>query len=304
MTLRDMQYFCAIVQAKNITRAAAALFIAQPALSQCVQKLERELGTTLLLRTASGVALTAEGKCFYEFSRGTLQEQKIFQKKLDDVRNAEGGEITIGFTGTQATFVLPYFLPAFEADHPGIQICLEEATSNDIEKHLSRGTIDVGIIHPPILNAELECFELSRDQMVVIPRTTSSYADYIYRKNGDPISYIQAEFLKNEPIAVTQPWQRSRMITEQIFAKAGIAPKYRQVSRNISTMDALAQIDYATALIPEKQLSPALRKKGYFLLEEAQSTPFSFYVAIKKDTYVSKAAITLLNFLKDIRNTF
>ena len=94
------------------------------------------------------------------------------------------------------------------------------------------------------------------------------------------------------------------MITEQIITNAGFAPRYRQVSRNISTMDALAQIDYATVLIPEKQLSPALQKKGYFLLEEPYDVPFSFYVAVKRDGYTSKATLRLLDFLRGICHTF
>lgn len=304
MTLKDMQYFYTIVQEKNITKAASTLYIAQPALSQCVQKLEKELNATLLTRTSIGVSVTAEGKCFFEFVERILLEQKNFQKELIDVQNAEGGEITLGFTGTQATYVLPYFLPAFESRHPNIRILLEEATSNDIEQRLSKGTIDIGIIHPPVLNPDLDYFELSRDHMVVVPRRTSGYEAYVRTHKNQAHPYIDIEFLRNEPIAVTQPWQRSRMITEQIFTNAGFAPRYRQVSRNISTMDALAQIDYATVLIPEKQLSPALQKKGYFLLEEPYDVPFSFYVAVKRDGYTSKATLRLLDFLRGICHTF
>lgn len=304
MTLRDMQYFYTIVQEKNITKAAAALFVAQPALSQCVQKLEKELNVTLLIRTNNGVVPTAEGSCFFEFSHKMLLEQNIFEKELNDIQNAESGKIIIGFTGTQATYVLPYFLPKFEAEHPNIQIILEEATSNDIEQLLSKGTIDVGIIHPPVFNTELDYFELSRDHMVVVPRSTSSYKDYIYQKKGSEFPYIDIEFLRNEPIAVTQPWQRSRIITEQIFTNAGFPPVYRQVSRNISTMDALAQINYATALIPQKQLSFPLQKRGFYLLDEAYDVPYSFYVAVKQGTYLSKATLKLLAFLKNVRNTF
>lgn len=304
MTLKDMQYFYTIVQEKNITKAASTLYIAQPALSQCVQKLEKELNTTLLTRTSSGVSVTAEGKCFFEFVERILLEQKNFQKELIDVQNAEGGEITLGFTGTQATYVLPYFLPAFESRHPNIRILLEEATSNDIEQRLSKGTIDIGIIHPPVLNPDLDYFELSRDHMVVVPRRTSGYEAYVRTHKNQAHPYIDIEFLRNEAIAVTQPWQRSRMITEQIFTNTGFAPRYRQVSRNISTMDALAQIDYATVLIPEKQLSPALQKKGYFLLEEPYDVPFSFYVAVKRDGYTSKATLRLLDFLRGICHTF
>ncbi len=304
MTLKDIFYFHTIIVEKSITKAAAALFIAQPALSQCVQKLEKELDTTLLIRTGTGILPTEEGQCFFEFTTRILNEEKTFKKRLADVQIAEGGEIILGFTGTQATYVLPYFLPAFSKLHPNIHIILEEENSDNIEQSLSKGKIDVGIIHPPVMTPSLDYFELSEDRMVVAPRQTSNFNSYIYYKPHEPIPYISIEFLRNEPIAVTQPWQRSRMAIEQIFSKAGFSPTINQVSRNISTMDALAQVNYSTALIPEKQMSSALKNRGYYLLEEEYSVPFSFQVATSKDMYHSKATLKLLDYLKSIRHTF
>ena len=102
------------------------------------------------------------------------------------------------------------------------------------------------------------------------------------------------EFLRNEAIAVTQPWQRSRMITEQIFTNAGFARATGRFCRNISTMDALAQIDYATVLIPGKAaLSCLAKRRDVVDLEEPYDVPFSFYVAVERDGYTSKATLRL-----------
>ena len=101
MTLRDMEYIAAIAEDKSITRASTRLFVAQPALSQCVQKVEKELGVRIFLRESSGVRLTAEGQCYMEFIQKTLHEQKNLHKKLEDLRRADLGQIHLGFTGTQ-----------------------------------------------------------------------------------------------------------------------------------------------------------------------------------------------------------
>lgn len=89
MTLRDMEYIAAIAEDKSITRASTRLFVAQPALSQCVQKVEKELGVRIFLRESSGVRLTAEGQCYMEFIQKTLHEQKNLHKKLEDLRRAD-----------------------------------------------------------------------------------------------------------------------------------------------------------------------------------------------------------------------
>lgn len=304
MTLRDMAYMTVIAEEKSITKAAARLYVAQPALSQCLHKVERELGAPVFLRGSSGVTLTAEGQCFMDFARKTLQDQKDFEKRMKDLKNAERGEIHMGFTGTQATFVLPYFLPLFKERYPFIDIVLVEATSDEIENKLVKGEIDAGILHPPIIHQNLDYFEISHDEMVIIPRRNSRFQPFIYFRDGEDTPYLDMEFLRNEPLVLTRSWQRSRMVCEQIFQKAGLSPVIKQVSRNISTLDALAQVDYATTILPSKQVSPALKGRGCYRIDPQYSVPYAFCVATLKDTYVSIATRKLLEVLEEIRGTF
>ena len=304
MTLRDMMYMTVIAEEKSITRAAAKLYVAQPALSQCVQKVERELGTPVFVRGNSGVILTAEGACYIEFAKHTLTEQKNFERRLADLKNADRGEIHLGFTGTQATYVLPYFLPAFKGRYPQIDIVLVEANSDEIENKLVKGDLDLGILHPPLAHENLDTFEISRDELVIVPRGSSRFQQFIYYKDGESVPYLDIEFLKNEPLVLTRPWQRSRMVCDRIFHKAGIEPVIKQLSRNISTLDALAQVDYATTLLPSKQVSDGIRRRGYYRIDPEYSVPYSFDVATLSGTYLSAAAKKLLEFLRTIAGTF
>ena len=122
MTTRDMAYIVSIAEEQSITRAAAKMYMAQPALSQCVQKVEKELGVTIFHRQPNGVKLTAEGECFLEFAKKTLTEQKTMEKKLLDLQNSDRGVVQLGFTGMQAMYVLPYFLPQFKEMVPSCSI--------------------------------------------------------------------------------------------------------------------------------------------------------------------------------------
>lgn len=304
MTTRDMAYIVSIAEEQSITRAAAKMYMAQPALSQCVQKVEKELGVLIFLRQPNGVKLTAEGECFLEFAKKTLTEQKTMEKKLLDLQNSDRGVVQLGFTGMQAMYVLPYFLPQFKEKYPSIDIVLTEATSEDIEEKLIKGAVEVGIVHPPLLREELEYFEINHDEMVIVPRSNSRYHKMIYYRDDDPMPYLDAEFLRNEPLIVTQSWQRSRMVCEQIFDKMGFHPPIKQVSRNLSTLDALAQVDYGTVLLPSKQLSDALRRRGVYKIDPAYSVPYTFNVAVLKNAYLSSPTEKLVEFLKEIRGTF
>ena len=303
MTLRDMMYMTVIAEEKSITKASAKLYVAQPALSQCVQKVEKELGNAVFVRNSNGVVLTAEGECFIEFAKKTLREQKKFEKKIIDLKNADSGKVHLGFTGTQATYVLPYVLPPFKERYPAIEIVLVEAASDEIEDKLVRDEIEVGILHPPI-HGELDAFEISRDNLVIVPRSNSRFQPYIYYREDDTEPYLNIDFLRDEPLVLTNPNQRSRMICEQIFKKANLKPHIRQVTKSINTVDALAQVNYATALIPSKQVSEKLKRRGCYKIDPEYNVPYSFYAATRKDAYLSTAARKLLEFLEEIKETF
>lgn len=303
MTLRDMMYMTVIDEEKSITKASAKLYVAQPALSQCVQKVEKELGNAVFVRNSNGVVLTAEGECFIEFAKKTLREQKKFEKKIIDLKNADSGKVHLGFTGTQATYVLPYVLPPFKERYPAIEIVLVEAASDEIEDKLVRDEIEVGILHPPI-HGELDAFEISRDDLVIVPRSNSRFQPYIYYREDDTEPYLNIDFLRDEPLVLTNPNQRSRMICEQIFKKANLKPHIRQVTKSINTVDALAQVNYATALIPSKQVSEKLKRRGCYKIDPEYNVPYSFYAATRKDAYLSTAARKLLEFLDEIKETF
>lgn len=118
MTTRDMAYIVSIAEEQSITRAAAKMYMAQPALSQCVQKVEKELGVLIFLRQPNGVRLTAEGECFLEFAKKTLTEQKTMEKKLLDLQNSDRGCRSARFYGNAGHVCSSIFSAAVQGKVP------------------------------------------------------------------------------------------------------------------------------------------------------------------------------------------
>lgn len=304
MTLKDMAYIAAVAEEQSITRAANKLYVAQPALSQCVHKVEKELGVQVFNRSSARVTLTTEGECFLDFVKSTLHEQHNMEKRLVDMKNEDKGVIHLGFTGTQATYVLPYVLPKFKERFPAIDITLVEATATEMEENLLKGEVDLGILHPPLTHEDLDSFELSYDEMVIIPRSNSRFHKYIYYHDNSSSPYLDMEFLKDEPIIVTRTWQKSRMITEQIFQRAGIIPLIKQQARSMNTLDALAQVNYGTVLLPSKQISSDLKRRGYYKIDPLYNVPYTFDVVTRHGTYLPAPVLKLIDFLHEIRGSF
>lgn len=311
MTIKDLEYLAAIEEEKSITAAARRLYVAQPALSQCVQKVEKEYKIQLFVRTAGGVRLTEEGVCFMEKARCILREHEELTKRLSDMKGMESGCVRLGIPRTQSEYVLPYFLPEFKKRCPKIQIEIIEASSEELEKLIAEGMVDVGILHPPIMNRRLDSFELSSDRFVILPRSDSAYRNYVYRKEGEAHPYMNLDFFKEEPLALTPESQRSRMLCDQMLTAAGVQPKLSQISRNLSTLEALARVDYASTILPEKQikLKEELKQRegmdyGYYRIDETYHIPYLFVVSVAKVGYLSKAAEAFLVLAKELKDTF
>ncbi len=304
MNLKDMLYITTVAEERSITKAAAKLYVSQPALSQCVQKVEKELSILIFNRGNEGVFPTVEGKCFLEFAKATLNEKKSLEKRLNDLKDEDYGEVRVGFTGTQGAYVLPHFLPQFNKKYPAVNVVLVEASANVIESMLESGEIQVGITHPPVISRELESFELSYDEMVIVPRAHSRFQQYIYYREDNNDPYLNIEFLRDEPIITTHTSQRSRMTIEQIFQRAGITPIIKLETHSLNTIDAFALVDYGTVLLPSKQVSPDLRRRGFYKIDPLYSVPYTFDVATRKGTYCSRVERRLIDFLRQIRGTF
>lgn len=305
MTFNDLHYISVIASEKSITKAADKLYMSQPALSQYLKKVEKELGIWIFERTPAGVLPTEEGLLFLAFVKKALQDERELQKQLQNLRDGDTsvGTVYLGFTGTQATYVLPYILPDFHLKYPKIEIVLVEGTSDEIEKEILQHTVDIGILHPPLKESGLDCFELSRDDMVVVPRVNSSYQQYVYW-GEDQKPYINMEYLRDEPLVLTHPDMRSRMVCDSIFKNAGFTPTIKLISKRLDTLNALAKVGFSSTIMPLKQLSPELREQDYYFIDPKYNVPYSFVVAVRKNAYVSKPVQKLIDELRLKQYTF
>ena len=286
MTFNDLRYIVVIAEENSITKAADKLYMTQPALSQYLKKVEKELGVLIFERTTTGVRPTAEGVQFLAFAKNVLNQEQDMKKQLQNLRGGDVGEVRLGFTGTQATYVLPHILPDFHLKYPGIEITLVEGSSIDIENKLLKHEVDIGFLHPPIMEPELEWFEF-----------------YVYWKDGKG-PYLDMEFLRNEPLTLTYPSMRSRMICDQIFQKAGITPTVKLTTKRLNVLDAMAQVGFTSTIMPYKQLSAELKDHRRYFIDPKYSVPYSFVADVRKNAYIPRVVQRLIEELHLKEYTF
>ena len=145
MELRQLRYAVAVAAHRHFTRAAAAVPVAQPALSHQIRLLEQELGVELFERSRSGVRLTEAGEIFLLRARRALAEVDAAREEIAALRGLARGRLVIGAMQALAGLDLPRLLAAFHAAYPGIDVSLSEDSTRDMFTMAVRGEIDLAI---------------------------------------------------------------------------------------------------------------------------------------------------------------
>ncbi len=145
MELRQLEYIAAVAPHGHFTRAAEALYVTQPALSQQIRRLEAELGLALLRRTSRGVELTAAGADLLVHAEKVLAEVAAARAVMDRHAGVSRGVARVAATAADAAR-LPEALTDFHADHPGVQIALRQGSAAEVIALVQRGAVDVGVL--------------------------------------------------------------------------------------------------------------------------------------------------------------
>ena len=144
--------FYTVAKYSNITRAAEALFISQPAVTMSIKKLEELLDTALFVRNKRGVTLTTEGNVLYQHISSAIENIKIGENRLTSLKTLETGNIRIGIGSTLTKHFLVKYLETFHKKHPKITINIDTSMTTEVLKKLNDGKLDVAIISSSIDN--------------------------------------------------------------------------------------------------------------------------------------------------------
>jgi DNA-binding transcriptional LysR family regulator len=197
--LRHLRYFVAVAEERHFGRAAERLHIAQPPLSQQIRRFEAELGEPLFYRTTRSVELAPAGEALLERAPAILA---AFDAAVEDARRAARGEygrLAIGFTGSSTYAMLPSLAAAMRHELPGVVLDLQgELLTPAQVARLLDGTLDLGLLRPPVHERELATEVLhSEPLLAVLPEThplANAEAVPLERLEGEPFVTYPSHF--------------------------------------------------------------------------------------------------------------
>ncbi|RDI33899.1 DNA-binding transcriptional LysR family regulator [Rhodococcus sp. AG1013] len=167
MELRQLEYFVAVAEEANFTRAAACVHVSQSGISAQIRQLENDLGAPLFDRSTRTATLTVAGEAALTHARAALAAASAVRAAVDDVNHLVRGRLEVGMV--TACTVTPLFdaLSAFHRAHPGVEVSLTENNSDRLVDGVRGGTIELALVgvagNAP---ADLASFTLVSERLV------------------------------------------------------------------------------------------------------------------------------------------
>ncbi len=233
MTLIQLQYFQTVCKYNNITRAARALHISQPSLSNAIKELEKEFGLTLFHRHSKGLSLTKDGEVFLQESGQLLEQADFFVKKMHELAETKQS-VRLGVPPMLSALIFPRLFQAFRENYPEFDLQLVENGTLANKEALLEGTLDAAIIsNDTRLPASFHSYELCSEDIFLYvsgkhPLASKSFVEF------EDIADIPLTLLTEDSFLTSFIKQnfKSRHLTPNIILKTNQLAAICQLTEN------------------------------------------------------------------------
>jgi|ERR1700736_2167767 len=145
MEIHQLRYFVAVADQGSFSRAAAKVRVAQPSLSQQIQKLEAEFGQPLFDRLPRSVVLTEAGACLIDYARQILATIGDARRCVDEFKGKVAGRLAVGAIPTIAPYILPELIKKFQRRYPKVTLEIVEDVTDGIAQRVENGELDTAL---------------------------------------------------------------------------------------------------------------------------------------------------------------
>lgn len=287
MELRHLRYFLAVAETCHFGRAADRLHLAQPALSQAIRQMETELGVTLLQRTTRRVSLTPAG-LFLQSEAAQLLDR--FDEAVHGVRSLSAGKaglLRLGMTGTAAFSHLPRIARTLKRELPDVALAIRaEILTPEQCDALRAGTLDVGIVRPPVLGDDIATVPFLREELIVSLPAEHRLAGR--RK-------VSLTELRDDPwVAYSSPRSVVNVAVARMCHEAGFAPRREHEAASTSVLLALVAAGLGVAMVPAGVRAIPLEGVAFCDVEPSGSLELVLAYRASGDNPIAEAVVPIL----------
>jgi len=285
---KQIEYLLAVVREGNITKAAKQLYVSQPALSQMILGIERELGTDLFDRDHNPLRLTYAGEQYMDACMRVKSIHNSTRKTIMDIIKGERGSITLGMSMHLSIFLSHQIIPRFHEQYPNFEIKLVESNVDRISQMVRQGQIDLAIVYRR--DQKDLTYEIVTHEQIFLAAPPSYYherSDWHYGINEQPLHMNE---VSDWPFILLKKGRGVRAISDKIMEQFQIFPKVVLETDSIEVAHRLAKKDMGFTFIPPLGLYyHDVNIDGvYFPLRDYISDR-SIYLCYRQDSFQSEA---------------
>lgn len=232
MEFRQLETFLKVAELKSFSKAAQAIFLTQPTVSEHIRQLEEELRTKLFLRTKREAVLTPSGILFEKQARKLLSLRKQIILEMSRFSESAEGELTIGASSIPGEYILPPLISSFQKKFPKIKIELAIADSKKATEWVLERKCEIAFTGSPPHTKLLRVTPFSSDRIVAV-----THANH-------PLAQESSLFLKdlqNVPLVLREPGSGTRKAVETALSEKGLSWKSFQIGLTVSSATAAIQ---------------------------------------------------------------
>ncbi len=252
MLAHAYEYVCAIAEFRNMSRAAEALFITQPALTKYINRLEKELKVQLFDRSASPIALTAAGHRFIKSARQILAIENKLLSELNLDQTELRGIVTLGLNGEFSSVVLPYILSSLKHRYPNIDLKLVEGDNQFLVNELEKERIDLAImsLSGPVYGIKEEL--LHEEPVILAVPIDNPIVQQFDLSINSPVMpyYMEPSMIRDEKFVICSPTTGIGKLTRSLFEQYDIEPEIVMELKKNEAVLRMASIGVGMAFVP------------------------------------------------------
>ena len=287
MLLRHLRYLLAVADHGGFTRAAEALHVSQPTLSQQIRQLEETLGVSLFDRTSRTVKPTDAGAAYIECARRVLVELEAGKRALHDVKDLSRGSLRLAMTPTFMAYLVGPLVRDYVAQFPNIHLEIFELSMDDIEAGLLDDSLDVAIAFTQVRNADIESIPAFTETLgVMVGRDHPLYESHVA---------LTAEQVAQLDFALLAPGFVTRTRINEYFAQEQITPKVVIEVNSVNTLLEVIRHTAIATILPEPIATQdrALRK----IPLQGEAPTRGAALLRRKNNYHSAASVAFMHLL-------
>lgn len=304
MTETELLYVKTIAETGNMTKAAAALFVSQPSLSQALQRIEKKLGAQLFQRGSAGLTLTYPGRLYYESALEILKTYSAMIQEIEEFCGGTTGELRLGIASQFGRYALAHVLPKFRQQFQQVNIRLSEAASHVLIERLICGDCELAILNCSQGDFRPQCDYdiLVTSPFLIVASKNSRLRELAREEPGYRYPVVDPHFLGDEPLIMLNPGHRVRSAVDVILNQAELtSPNALFYVDNLETAFTLAANDLGITFSPT-QFSACIanEKLAFYSIPARYSISWSTCITTVKGGYISPPSRAFSHLIKQM----